>query len=139
MGILASVHPHPSERLTVAGNGRFTAVSSGAQVYDLNLTADGTLTTSASDRTLKTQEQLLDTANTLEKILALQPKSFVWKETNAEDVGLIAQEVAEVFPEIVFTNPVDGYMGINYSRLPALLIAGVEELAAKITELFPGD
>jgi hypothetical protein len=81
---------------------------------------------------------VLSSSSTLEKILQLKPSSFDWKSNSTHDVGLIAQEVELIFPELVFTNPTDGYKGINYSRFITLLISGVQEVAAKVTSLFDG-
>lgn len=122
----------PTQKLSVVGNGQFTAVASGAYAFDLNLTSDGTLTTSASDERLKTNITQLDSQDTLNKILQLKPTSFDWKSNSVHDIGLIAQEVELIFPELVFTNKTDGYKGINYSRLPALLISAVQEISHKL-------
>ncbi len=125
----------PSERLTVAGNARFTTVTSGAYAFDLNLTADGVLTTSASDERLKRDITRLDSKDTLDRMMMLEPSSFIWKEGGTHDFGLIAQEVEIVFPELVFTNGADGFKGINYSRLPALLISAVQELSSRVDSI----
>ena len=50
------------------------------------------------------------------------------------DVGVIAQEVEAVLPEIVATNN-EGYKAVRYERLTALLIEAVKELRAEINEL----
>jgi hypothetical protein len=126
----------PGQKLTVVGNGQFTSVGSGAYGFDLNLTSDGTLTTSASDMRLKENIQQLDSKETLEKILQLKPSAFDWKSNSSHDIGLIAQEVEQIFPELVFENPTDGYKGINYSRIPALLISAVQELSKKVEVMF---
>ncbi len=122
----------PSEKLTVDGNARFTTVTSGAYAFDLNLTADGVLTTSASDERLKRDITRLDSKDTLDRMMMLEPSSFIWKEGGAYDLGLIAQEVEIVFPELVFTNGADGFKGINYSRLPALLISAVQAIVDRL-------
>lgn len=118
----------PGQMLTVVGSGQFTAVGSDAYAFDLNLTADGVLTTSASDERLKENVELLDSKETLERLMQLKPSTFDWKSNGAHDIGLIAQEVEDIFPGLVFTNKTDGYKGVNYSRLPALLISGIQEL-----------
>ena len=51
------------------------------------------------------------------------------------DVGLIAQEVEDVFPGLVFTNPTDGYKGINYSRLSTLAISAIQEVDKRLEVL----
>jgi hypothetical protein len=122
----------PTQKLSVVGNAQFTAVASGAYAFDLNLTSDGTLTTSASDQRLKENITQLDSTEILSKILLLKPTSFDWKSNSVHDIGLIAQEVELIFPELVFTNKTDGYKGINYSRLPALLISAVQEISHKL-------
>ncbi|MFM2383864.1 MAG: hypothetical protein RIQ72_436 [Candidatus Parcubacteria bacterium] len=126
----------PSQKLVVVGNAQFTGVGSGAYASDLNLTADGTLTTSASDIRLK--ENILELgSSTLSKLLSLKTYTFNWKSdsTGRLDIGMIAQEVESIFPEIVFTNPVDGYKGINYSRLSTLLLRGMQEQQVRIDKL----
>jgi len=115
----------PGVALDVVGNARFSAVGAGEKGYDLNITSDGTLTTSTSDISMKTN--IVDMDNTLAKLITLRPVTFNWKESGEEDLGLIAQEVAQIFPGLTFINSTDGKMGINYSRIPALLIKGMQE------------
>jgi len=115
---------------TVAGNARFTGVGSAASANDLRITADGTLTTNTSDARLKENLVAIDGSSTLEKIMTLKPYYYDWKDDPdaPRDLGFLAQDMEKVFPDVVFTNPTDGYMGINYSRLPALIIASLQEM-----------
>ena len=66
----------------------------------------------------------------LDAILQLQGKTYHWKEdtafTNKQDIGLVAQEVEKVFPELVAENE-QGYKGIAYSKLTAVLIEAIKE------------
>lgn len=125
----------PGIELDVVGNARFSAVGSGTYSADLNLTADGTLTTSSSDMRLKENLVVLDDEDVLEKILQLQTYTFNWKKGGSSDLGMIAQEVAQILPELTFTNKTDGYMGINYSRLSPLLVSAVQEQQRQLTAL----
>ena len=50
------------------------------------------------------------------------------------DVGVIAQEIEAVFPDIVQTRE-NGYKAVKYDRLVAVLIEAVKELKAEINEL----
>ena len=61
--------------------------------------------------------------------LSLQGVNFTWKNdsTNKVCIGFIAQDMEKVFPELVFTNPVDGFKGINYSEYTAVLNEAVKE------------
>ncbi|GIK83395.1 MAG: hypothetical protein BroJett025_00170 [Patescibacteria group bacterium] len=125
----------PGQKLDVVGNARFSAVGSDAYASDLHLTADGTLTTAASDIRLKKDFVELNDSATLDKILQLKTYNFNWKSNNSADIGMVAQEVATIFPELTFTNQVDGYMGINYSRFSSLLISGMQAQQAQISLL----
>ena len=50
------------------------------------------------------------------------------------DVGVIAQDVEKVMPEIVGTRP-DGIKAVKYDRLVSVLIEAVKELTDEVTEL----
>ena len=51
-----------------------------------------------------------------------------------KDIGVIAQEVNKVMPEIVTTRE-DGYLAIKYDRLTPLLIEAIKTLTKKVTNL----
>jgi hypothetical protein len=69
-----------------------------------------------------------------EKIAKLSPVSFNYKINNKCSLGLIAEEVAKVYPELVeYEN--DRALGVNYSKLTSVLISAVNELAAEVAEL----
>ncbi len=129
----------PSQVLSVVGNAQFTAVGSGASANDLRITADGTLTTSASDIALKMNLIPLNISSdsVLDKVVGLKPYTYNWKSDpdGPRDIGLIAQDVENIFPEITFTNKTDGYKGINYSRLPVILISAIQELNNKLIQV----
>ena len=50
------------------------------------------------------------------------------------DVGVIAQEIEAIFPELVDTRA-NGYKAVKYDRLVAVLIEAVKELKVEIDEL----
>jgi hypothetical protein len=126
-GATAIGHASPTEMLDVDGNARFRAVGSGASGYDLNITSDGTLTTSTSDISMKKDIETIN--NALDKVLKMNGVYFSWKddETNSRRIGFIAQDMEQVVPEVVFTNPVDGLRGINYSEISAILAQAIKE------------
>lgn len=126
---------YPSVALDVNGNGRFRAITSGVYLGAVNRTADGTLTTSTSDIRLK--ENIKPLQNSLDKVKNLQGVSFNWKndELKSAKIGLIAQDVEKILPELVFTNPTDGYKGINYAEMSAVLIEAIKEQQIQIDEL----
>ena len=55
-------------------------------------------------------------------------------ENEGHDVGVIAQEVEKVIPEIVQTRD-NGYKAVKYEKIVPLLIESIKELKAEIEEL----
>lgn len=102
-----------------------------------NIVADniqsGTFAYTASDASLKKDVKTIP--NALEKILKLRGVEFNWKKDNAPSVGLIAQEVEGVFPQLVGTNPTTGVKGVQYEGLVGPLIEAVKEQQKEIEEL----
>ena len=98
--------------------------------------ADGTLTNSSSDATMKTD--VVPLGSGIATVTALNPVTFTWVDTSRlgaqREVGLLAQEVREVVPEVVGTNA-DGTLTVDYPKLVAPLIAAVKEQQAEITAL----
>lgn len=125
----------PTTTFDVNGNGRFRSITSGTSAGALHYTANGTLTTSTSDKSLK--ENIKDLQSPLNKVLKLRGVSYSWKRDseNKTHLGLIAQEVEKIVPELVFNNPVDNLKGVHYTHIPALLIEAIKEQQKQINEL----
>ncbi|MFA5101270.1 MAG: tail fiber domain-containing protein, partial [Candidatus Omnitrophota bacterium] len=87
----------------------------------------------SSDRALKTD--IKPAQNSLEKILSLSGKTFKWKQGGRPDMGLIAQDVEQVYPELVSTDPVTGLKSVEYGNLISPLIEAVKELHGQVIEL----
>lgn len=103
--------------------------------YDLDVrgTIGNNSTQYHSDRRWKRNVHTFD--NALERVSLLRGVSFEWRRDEFEGmnfpegskIGLIAQEVEEVIPELVHTNK-DGYKSVEYANLVAVLIEAVKEL-----------
>ena len=83
-------------------------------------------------------ERLKDNIETLEDGLAKveQLRGVTYTRDGRENIGVIAQEVEKILPEIVLT--ADDEMGtksVDYSRITAVLIEAVKDLSAKVKEL----
>jgi hypothetical protein len=121
----------PTQNLDVNGNARFRSIASGTYLGPVNRTSDGTLTTATSDARLKSNIEPLQ--NSLEKVLQLQGVSFLWKDKPqmGRRIGFVAQQFEKVLPELSFINPADGFKGINYAEVTAVLVEAVKELKAE--------
>ncbi len=131
-GNIAIGHALPTQKLDVMGNARFRFIGSGAYVGAVNRTSDGTLTTSTSD--ISQKENISTLANCLADVLKLRGISFTWKNEPEMGyrIGFIAQEVEQVIPELVFTNPADGLKGVNYPEITAVLVEAMKEQQQQI-------
>ena len=76
--------------------------------------------------------------DTLSRVTKLRGVYFRWDESlqskSGRDIGIIAQELESVFPELVSTNK-DGYRSVKYYLLAPVLIESIKELNDKYEEL----
>ena len=90
----------------------------------------------SSDKRLK--DNIKNIENPLEKLQKLNGVEFDWNDKQdlykGHDIGVIAQEVEEVLPEIVDTRE-DGHKAVKYDRMVALLIEVAKEQQQQINEL----
>ena len=148
-----------SDFMTNGSNNRIvTATGTDAQNAEANATFDGSTLAitgaitatgdvtafSSSDKSLK--ENISNIENAVDKVSKINGVYYNWtfeaQEKNAhfgkeKEVGVIAQEVEKVLPEIVSTRD-DGTKAVKYDRLCALLIESVKELKKEIEELKSG-
>jgi hypothetical protein len=93
--------------------------------------------TESSSITLK--ENINPLINTLDKILQLNPVTYDRKNgLNKNEVGLIAEEVNKVIPNIVSKDSEGKLQGINYTRLSVYLIDAIKTLAKEVEQLKNG-
>lgn len=110
------------------------------QVGSITCTIGGTSYNTTSDYRLK--EDLRPIAMPLDRVMSLRPVDFRWKSHNARTDGFLAHELAAVAPYAVTGakdavdddgNPV--LQSIDPSKLVALLVAAVQELAGRVAAL----
>ena len=136
-----------SDAMVVLKNGN-TGIGVSAPAYKLQVNgrpaANGfNFFTNYSDARLKTN--ITDLESSLEKIMALRPISYNYNETYLKlyndttslakvHKGFIAQEIKEVFPEMVGTVNIEGteYFDLNLSHLPIYTIKAIQEQQAQI-------
>lgn len=88
---------------------------------------------SFSDSRLK--ENITALPNQLANICALKPSEFDYKDGSGHQIGFIAQEMQEVYPDVVGEGE-DGMLTITgWSKTEARLVKAIQELSAKNSEL----
>jgi hypothetical protein len=130
----------PAQKLQVAGNIRVGTAGGNGCLEDFA----GTLIagTCSSDEELK--ENIVPIAKEgrsyLEAMAALTPVTYTWnetagelysKDTDFENLGLLAQDVEAQFPELVSLND-EGYRQVNFSAFPFYIIEALKEVWQKI-------
>ncbi len=119
----------PAELLHVSGGNIRNSALAGVGNRAVYSDANGTLTNTVSDATLKTAVE--DLRSPLRMVLALRPVSFGWRDTGRfgqqREIGLLAQEVMQVIPEVVGKNS-DGTYTVDYPKIVAALAGAVQEL-----------
>ena len=124
------------------GSSKIEATSSGASISG-SLTASGNVT-AYSDARLKTNVNTINDA--LSIVGKLRGVSFDWKETGEHSIGVIAQEVEEVLPELVIdatstdpeTKEETTVKTVDYGKMVGVLINAIKELKAEVEELKGG-
>jgi hypothetical protein len=104
----------------------------GALTVNGNLTVNGTITENSS---IKLKENVETSEGNLEKVVNLRPVTYNKIGSQTTELGLIAEEVAEVYPEFVQYDENGEPIGVHYSRLTAALIGAVKELTNQVQEL----
>jgi hypothetical protein len=88
--------------------------------------------TAYSDSRLKKNINPIE--NALDKTLKLEGVSYERLESDDKHIGLIAQKVKEVLPEVVNEDK-DGYFTVSYGNIVGLLVEAIKELNAKVEKL----
>ena len=87
---------------------------------------------SLSDLKLKSNVKQIE--NPIETVKKIDGVTFNWKEDNQASMGVIAQNVEKVIPELISKDE-DDVKSVNYSGLIGLLIETVKEQQKQIDEL----
>jgi len=118
---------------------------------DNNMRSTADIIAYASDKRLK--ENVINIPNALDKIKQINGVYFDWKDKTKElgfnpsqknDVGVIAQEIQAILPEVVTLAPFDyelgksksgeNYLTVKYDKLAPLFIEAIKELNQKVED-----
>ena len=117
----------PRAKLTVAGD------ISGSGTLRMN---GDIIAYYSSDERLK--DNLIPISSASYKITQIGGYEFDWnkesKDYAGHDVGIIAQEIEKVLPEVVITRQ-DGYKAVQYEKIIPLLVQGLKEQQEEINQL----
>jgi hypothetical protein len=120
---------HPSSRLDVNGIISFSQLgAAGSTALCLNNSNQ----ISSCSSSLRYKTNVADFFGGLSLINRLRPVTFDWKESKAHDLGLVAEEVAEVEPLLVLHDRKGEIEGVKYDRLNVVLINAIKEQQAQI-------
>jgi len=139
---------YASYKLDVAGDAKISSGSLGVGVNPNATDGRGDFSNdvvaySTSDKRLK--ENIKPLENSLDKVMKISGVEFDWKELTEEekktihgneghDVGVIAQEIEKVLPEVVTTRD-SGYKAVKYEKIVPLLIEAIKEQQEQINKL----
>ena len=121
--------------------------NSGSWILQCDSSGNATFTgnvTAYSDARLKTNVNTID--NALDIVDQLRGVSFDWIESGKHSIGVIAQEVEKVLPELVVTQEISTtehpeekeVKSVDYGKMVGVLINAIKELKAEVDELKGG-
>ena len=118
--------------MSEAGNAQFLGNISGSQIE----ASGDVIAFGSSDERLKDNISYIH--RPIDKINKIGGYKFTWNDKQdtylGKDVGVLAQEIEAVLPEIVTTRG-SGYKAVKYEKIVPLLIEGIKELDKKIKDI----
>ena len=125
--------------LFVIGNGptfqsksdAFKVMANGDTTVSNDLTVGGDIVVS-SDARLKAN--IVSLGSTLAKLLLIDGKRYTMKKNGKQKIGVLAQDIQKIFPELVTTDDKD-MLAVNYQGLVPVLINALKEQQSEIDEL----
>lgn len=125
-----------SVRLKVLGTGTVAKFSNGTQTCEVTPSTAGAITCS-SDENLKKEIQSLVLDDSLDNINALRPVTYFWNEdvdNKNPQQGFIAQEIREIFPELVRTDS-EGKLSVSYIGLIPSIVASIQQISSDVESI----
>jgi len=97
-----------------------------------NLIVGGTLTENSS---IRYKENVETIKYGLDKVLQMRGVTYDKKDNGVKEMGVIAEEIYEVLPEVVLKNEEGEIDSVSYGRITAVLIEAIKDLKKEIEEL----
>ena len=119
---------------TAATGNQAPKTDSSALTYDASTgSLSSTDFNSTSDINLKKDIEIITNAN--EILNQINGVNFTWVKSNKPSIGIIAQEIEKVLPQLVTERTDTGTKSVNYNGLIGVLIEAVKELSQRVEEL----
>jgi hypothetical protein len=131
-----------SNALTVLKNGNVGIGTNAPGSYKLYVAGDAWTTGTWGSSDIRWKKNIVDIGEIIDKIGILNSVSFEWRKDefpeigfdSGKQIGLIAQDVEKVFPELVKTDG-NGYKAVSYEKLSVILLEGMKEQQQQIKSL----
>ena len=125
---------------STTGNVGIGMKPTGTYILEINGNLKTAGITETSD--IRWKKDVKTLSNSLEKVGQLRGVSYNWRKDefpdknfdNKEQIGLIAQEVDKIYPQLVDTDAL-GFKSVQYSKVVALLIEALKEQQSEINSL----
>jgi len=126
---------------SVSISGSLAVGATGSGIFGRIDASNDIVAFSTSD--IRFKENIVSIDKPLEKIAQIGGYTFDWKPIpeltslhgfTGPDVGVIAQEIQKVLPEVVIERD-NGFLAVKYEKIIALLIESIKELSAKVNKL----
>jgi hypothetical protein len=113
-------------------NSLFSWNSSAQMTFNQNATFSGTITENSS---VRYKDNIETVKYGLDKVLQMRGVTYTKKDTGLKELGLIAEELNEILPEVVLKNEEGEPDSVSYGRITAVLIEAIKDLKKEIEEL----
>jgi hypothetical protein len=101
---------------------------------DYNRRGDIVALSTFASSDIRLKDNIKPIENALSKVNQISPIEFNWKSNGKQDFGVSAQQIEELYPDLVTEN-IEGYKVVKYNPLIALLLKSIQELHKEVQEL----
>jgi len=123
-----TLHAEGANSMFLSTNGTTAITISSAQ----NTTFAGTITENSS---IRYKENVETIKYGLDKVLQMRGVTYDKKDNGVKEMGVIAEEIYEVLPEVVLKNEEGDIDSVSYGRITAVLIEAIKDLKKEIEDL----
>jgi prepilin-type N-terminal cleavage/methylation domain-containing protein len=130
-------NPATATTLMFVGLNGYVGIGTTSPQYSLDVGGTGSTSTIhagglllTSDEREKNQIKDLSGTESLSRLSRVKPVSFDWKKNHEPDLGIIAQQLEKIYPELVKKDK-SGVESVKYISLIAPMISAIQELKAR--------